>query len=77
METQYHNRRTTLKQFSNIESIQEENGKLLIFSSHDLKPNELNKFLADKNIYLTHLVKRKHSLEEQFLELTERKIEKV
>ncbi len=63
-----------LLQFSNIESIKEENGRLLVFSKENLKPNEINKFLADKNIYLTHLVKRKHSLEEQFLELTEKKI---
>ncbi len=62
-----------LLQFSSIESIKEENGKLLVFSKVDIKPNEINKFLADKNIYLTHLVKRKHSLEEQFLELTEKK----
>ena len=62
-----------LLQFSSIESIKEENGKLLVFSKVDIKPNEINKFLADKNIFLTHLVKRKHSLEEQFLELTEKK----
>ncbi len=62
-----------LGQFVQIESIKEENGKLLIFSSENIEPNEINKFLADKNIYLTHLVKRKHSLEEQFLELTDSK----
>ena len=62
-----------LHPFLNIESMKEENGKLLVFSKENLKPNELNKFLADKNIYLTHLVKRKHSLEEQFLELTDSK----
>lgn len=32
---------------------------------------ELNKLLSENNIYLSHLVKRKESLEEQFLELTE------
>jgi ABC-2 type transport system ATP-binding protein len=30
----------------------------------------LNRFLFEKNIILNHLVKRKNSLEEQFLELT-------
>ena len=66
--------KNVLQNYANIESIKEENGKLLVFSKSDLKASEINKFLADKNIYLTHLVKRKHSLEEQFLELTEKKV---
>jgi ABC-2 type transport system ATP-binding protein len=32
----------------------------------------LNKFLFDNTVNLSHLVKRKHSLEEQFLELTKK-----
>ena len=66
--------KNVIQNYANIESIKEENGKLLVFSKSDLKASEINKFLADKNIYLTHLVKRKHSLEEQFLELTEKKV---
>ena len=66
--------KNVLQNYANIESIKEENGKLFVFSKSDLKASEINKFLADKNIYLTHLVKRKHSLEEQFLELTEKKV---
>jgi len=59
-----------LKEYNLIESTQEEDGKVLVFSKSQVNPGELNKFLATKNIYLNHLVKRKHSLEEQFLELT-------
>ena len=32
--------------------------------------SDLNKYLMERNIFLNHLVKRKNSLEEQFLELT-------
>lgn len=60
----------TLKKYPNLESIKEEDGKVIVRSNSDIAPNELNKFLADNNVYLTHLVKRNHSLEEQFLELT-------
>ena len=59
-----------LKKYPNLESIKEEDGKIIVHSNSDIAANELNKFLADNNIYLTHLVKRNHSLEEQFLELT-------
>ena len=38
--------------------------------NEDLSAKELNKTLFNEGIILTHLVKRKESLEEQFLELT-------
>lgn len=59
-----------LQQFPDIDNITEEEGKVLIYSKHDIDPSSLNKFLADKSIYLNHLAKRKNSLEEQFLQLT-------
>lgn len=59
-----------LKSYPNIDEIKEEEGKIIITSKSNIQPNELNKFLAENNIYLTHLVKRNHSLEEQFLQLT-------
>jgi ABC-2 type transport system ATP-binding protein len=61
---------SVLKKYPNLEAIKEEDGKVIVHSNSDIAPNELNKFLADNNIYVTHLVKRNHSLEEQFLELT-------
>ncbi|WP_298137501.1 ATP-binding cassette domain-containing protein [Flavobacterium sp.] len=59
-----------LRSYPNIDEIKEEEGKIIITSKSNIQPNELNKFLAENNIYLTHLVKRNHSLEEQFLQLT-------
>lgn len=53
-----------------VEKITEENGKLLVYLKAPLEAAEMNRFLFEKNIILNHLVKRKHSLEEQFLELT-------
>lgn len=59
-----------LQSFPNLENLKVLEGKVLLFSKTTIIPSEVNKFLADKNIYLNHLAIRKHSLEEQFLELT-------
>ena len=48
-------------------------GKVLVYLKENLEAKELNRFLFEKNIVLNHLVKRKNSLEEQFLELTQDK----
>ena len=45
-------------------------GKVHLFSKSLINPSEINKYLVSKNIFVNHLVVRKHSLEEQFLELT-------
>ena len=59
-----------LQHFSQIEKIEKDENKLLVYLNDNLEPAELNSYLFKQNITLTHLVKRKHSLEEQFLELT-------
>jgi ABC-2 type transport system ATP-binding protein len=59
-----------LKTHAAIESIKKEEDKVFVYLGSPLEAAELNKFLCEKNINLSHLVKRKHSLEEQFLELT-------
>ncbi|MEN8789190.1 MAG: ABC transporter ATP-binding protein [Flavobacteriaceae bacterium] len=46
------------------------NGILTVFLNEEMNADELNKLLFDKGIVLSHLVKRKESLEEQFLTLT-------
>ena len=61
---------SVLQKYPSLETIKEEEGKVIVRSNSDIAPNELNKFLSDNDVYLTHLVKRNHSLEEQFLELT-------
>ena len=53
-----------------VKNVVNEDGKVLVYLKDDLEAKELNRFLFEKNIVLNHLVKRKNSLEEQFLELT-------
>lgn len=59
-----------LKNNFNIEKINEINGKIEVFFNQELEANELNRFLFEKGVSLDHLVKRRLSLENQFLELT-------
>lgn len=42
------------------------------FLNGPMKSDDLNKFLIEKGVILTHLVQRKESLEEQFLQLTDK-----
>jgi len=62
--------KTALQEHSSIDRITEEDGKILVYLKGELSAAELNQFLFSKNIILSHLVKRKNSLEAQFLELT-------
>lgn len=50
--------------------VKEENGLLTAFLNEEMSAEELNKTLFKKDIFLSHLVKRKESLEDQFLSLT-------
>ena len=59
-----------LKDYPNLENLKIVEGKVFLFSKTTINTSEVNKFLVQKNIYLNHLAIRKHSLEEQFLELT-------
>jgi ABC-2 type transport system ATP-binding protein len=47
-----------------------ENDQIRIFLNKDFDASAFNKLCFDKGFILTHLVKRKESLEEQFLKLT-------
>lgn len=62
--------KTTLSTHSAIEKVVFEEGKVLVYLKTPLEASTLNRYLFEKNIFLNHLVKRKTSLEEQFLELT-------
>ena len=62
--------KTYLLEHSAVDRIDEEDDKILVYLKSDLSASELNLFLFSKNIALSHLVKRKNSLEAQFLELT-------
>ena len=62
--------KNALNQHSSIEKINIEEQKLIAYFNKEYTAEELNKYLFDKGIVLNHLVKRKISLEEQFLQLT-------
>jgi ABC-2 type transport system ATP-binding protein len=62
-----------LKPHSAIEKVVTEDGKVLVYLKSPLAAADLNKYLFENNIFLNHLVKRKTSLEDQFLELTKNK----
>jgi len=53
-----------------IEKCIEEEGKVLVYIKNKLEADELNQYLFENQIVLSQLIKRKHSLEEQFLQLT-------
>ena len=53
--------------FGNVES---NNGLITAYLKEEMDAEELNKVLFKKGLVLSHLVKRKESLEEQFLTLT-------
>ncbi len=64
------NLKTVLLTHTAVKEIVTEDEKLLVYLNNPLEASELNRFLFENNISLNHLLKRKHSLEEQFLELT-------
>ncbi|PKA83751.1 ABC-2 type transport system ATP-binding protein [Ulvibacter sp. MAR_2010_11] len=53
--------------------IKKEGDQLIAYLNEPMDSSALNKMLFEKGISLSHLVKRKESLEEQFLELTKNK----
>ena len=57
----------------NITHYKEENGLVTAFLSEPLESEIFVKSLFDNKIILTHFIKRKQSLEEQFLQLTDNK----
>jgi ABC-2 type transport system ATP-binding protein len=59
-----------LKTNNHFGELKLENGLLTAFLTTELDAQTLNKLLFENGIIVSHLVKRKESLEEQFLELT-------
>ena len=59
-----------LKDYEGIESVSEEEGKIFLKLSKDISASALNAYLMQKNITLSHLLKRQPTLEQQFLNLT-------
>jgi len=61
-----------LKTHPAIEKVVNQEETVTVYLKNNLEAKELNQFIFNNNIILSHLVKRKNSLEEQFLELTKK-----
>lgn len=61
---------TALQNHSEIDIISEMDGKVIVHFKSTVDATQLNKYLFDKGVCLSHLVQKKMSLEEQFLALT-------
>jgi len=59
-----------LKNHPEVEKISEAEGKVIVYFKSPFDASLLNRYLVENGIYLNHLVFKKMSLEEQFLELT-------
>jgi ABC-2 type transport system ATP-binding protein len=60
-----------IEKHSKIANHKQENGMITAFLAEPLEAEEFVQMLYEHNIILTHFVKRKESLEEQFLQLTD------
>ena len=63
---------SALKQHPDLMSIENKDGRFVIRMKVRTEAASLNRYCADRNIYLSHLVLGKNSLEQQFLELTQK-----
>lgn len=61
---------SVLHNLKGIQSIKRNKGFVTIILSQDLSASQINKFCFENGIVLSHLQKRKPSLEQQFLSLT-------
>lgn len=61
---------STLQASPKFGTVKREGDFVIAYLNEPMDASELNRFLAEKGIFLSHLVKRKESLEEQFLQLT-------
>lgn len=62
---------TVLEAHTNIEKVKVEGELITAFLNELMSAADFNKLMFEKGILLSHLVKRKESLEEQFLQLTD------
>jgi len=62
--------RAALEDHNSIASLKPDGENIIAFLNEPMEAAEINKYLFDRGIILSYLLKRKESLEEQFLELT-------
>lgn len=63
-----------LEKHANIDKVKIEGELITAFLNQPMSASDLNKLMFEKGILLSHLVKRKESLEEQFLQLTDNQV---
>ena len=61
----------TVKEFKHLKNLEEEKDLLSLHLNDAMDAHELNTFLIEKGIVLTHLAIRKSSLEQKFLDILE------
>ena len=61
---------TLLEQHHSIGAVKEEGEFIIAYLTEEMEATEINTFLFKNGIAVSHLVKRKPSLEQQFLDLT-------
>ncbi|MBT8272483.1 MAG: ABC transporter ATP-binding protein, partial [Bacteroidia bacterium] len=61
-----------LKEHQSFDKIKVENDIVTAFLTEPMEAEAFNEMMFNKGIILSHLVKRKESLEEQFLQLTDK-----
>ncbi|MEN8187408.1 MAG: ATP-binding cassette domain-containing protein [Bacteroidota bacterium] len=59
-----------LQSFNGISNIKQENGLYILKLNKDISASLINQYLMENGIVLSHLIKRKPTLEQQFLNLT-------
>ena len=59
-----------VKHFPGISHVQKSNSSILAYLNQDVEADELNQFLFERGVVVSHLEKRKETLEEQFMQLT-------
>ncbi|WP_318639729.1 ABC transporter ATP-binding protein [Flavobacterium ardleyense] len=60
-----------LKKHFAVDKAEISDSRVLVYLNTPLAAEDLNKYLATQSIYLNHLIFRKNTLEEQFLEITQ------
>jgi ABC-2 type transport system ATP-binding protein len=65
--------KTLLEAHTSFGNIKEKEGLITAFLNEPMESSEFNKLIFENDIILSHLVQRKESLEEQFLQLTDNK----
>jgi len=58
-----------LKEFMGSASIKKENGVFQVMMKDGFHSQDMNRFLFDKGIVVSHLITKKKTLEKQFLEI--------